>query len=425
MTEFPYMEMIFAVSHILLSCSMASLLIAPRLSARYMRRAGNAERSKSARCAIRITIASCMALILAVPASNGRHVPEAGVVHHLPKSPCLPGETHALYCRQTGGHLEDSRPRDAPPGRASGPARREFLNSYRGPARGRALEEKRTCKGECRRYSAKRPRTGSRYQAGQVRCQICDIWIDSRGAHTKDGEPAMQADTAWYCNCCQYRLRRVPRNSIYKPKKAGRPDPDLSYFNKHRALMLANLGRAIAETGGSAEQLDRRLPARMRAADIEYEFGSDIEEILEMARSEEPNKISLVAEFEAVRHRMKRVPAKHEMAAESRFSAEQYEAEFESWEHMLERLGYDPWYRKKDRVKKGRGREKPRHVMLGDDTDYMDIVRDGLKNEPVMAGLLDTVDAQIGTMDKRAVRRIALDVRLEGVGPRQQVLFES
>ena len=58
--------------------SMASLLIAPRLNSKYVRRIRNSDSSEPwMRGAVWLTVAlSCMILILAVPASNGREVPE-------------------------------------------------------------------------------------------------------------------------------------------------------------------------------------------------------------------------------------------------------------------------------------------------------------------------------------------------------------
>ena len=58
--------------------SMASLLIAPRLNSRYVRRIRNSDNpGRWMRGAVWLAAAlSCMILILAVPASNGREVPE-------------------------------------------------------------------------------------------------------------------------------------------------------------------------------------------------------------------------------------------------------------------------------------------------------------------------------------------------------------
>lgn len=66
------------VAHVCLSLSMASLLIAPRLNSRYVRRIRDTGSfGRWMRGAVWLTVAlSCMILILAVPASNGREVPE-------------------------------------------------------------------------------------------------------------------------------------------------------------------------------------------------------------------------------------------------------------------------------------------------------------------------------------------------------------
>lgn len=60
-----------------------------------------------------------------------------------------------------------------------------------------------TCKGICSRYKTKKIGTASRYSAGQSRCQVCAIYIKFDGL---------------YCPCCGYRLRKHPRNKLYKAK---------------------------------------------------------------------------------------------------------------------------------------------------------------------------------------------------------------
>ena len=44
---------------------------------------------------------------------------------------------------------------------------------------------KRICSKKCVNFKVKKPSTGGRYESGQARCQICDIWIDFRGAKLK------------------------------------------------------------------------------------------------------------------------------------------------------------------------------------------------------------------------------------------------
>lgn len=63
-----------------------------------------------------------------------------------------------------------------------------------------------TCKGICKKYKATGSFYGGRYNAGQKRCQVCEIYITHEGL---------------YCPCCGYRLRVKPRNRFYKAKLRG------------------------------------------------------------------------------------------------------------------------------------------------------------------------------------------------------------
>ena len=65
------------------------------------------------------------------------------------------------------------------------------------------------CKGICNEFKASRPSDGKRYESGQLRCQICEIYITIVGTHGSKG---------LYCKCCNYRVRGKPRNGIYKAK---------------------------------------------------------------------------------------------------------------------------------------------------------------------------------------------------------------
>lgn len=215
----------------------------------------------------------------------------------------------------------------------------------------------RTCTGKCKKYRVKKPPVGSRYGAGHARCQICDVWIDHRGGHLKDGTPASADSSGWFCNCCNYKVRRSPRNIEYKakirtavhgsgPSRRGRID--LEYFNKRRARMLRGIGEALALSDASGSPPDELLPAGMSADEISAEFEAGMDDLVELARSDSPNKASLIADLERCRHKLRLVPTREEMAADSKFTMEQYEAEFQSWEHLLDRLDYDPWYRDRE-----------------------------------------------------------------------------
>jgi len=79
--------------------------------------------------------------------------------------------------------------------------------------------QKRICLGICKRYQVKKPAKGKgRYETGQARCQTCEIWIDHNGCLLKDGSPATEGSMGWTCKCCNFRVRKKPRNSFYKEK---------------------------------------------------------------------------------------------------------------------------------------------------------------------------------------------------------------
>lgn len=60
-----------------------------------------------------------------------------------------------------------------------------------------------TCKGICPRYKASKQHGIGRYESGQKRCQVCEMFI--------------YYDGLW-CPCCGYRLRGKPRGSSQKAK---------------------------------------------------------------------------------------------------------------------------------------------------------------------------------------------------------------
>ncbi|WP_179364925.1 AAA family ATPase [Nitrosarchaeum sp. AC2] len=76
----------------------------------------------------------------------------------------------------------------------------------------------RPCKGICKQYRAERPKDGNRYSNGQVRCQICEIYMTKEGCKNKQGEQATEDTQDLFCKCCNYRVRSKPRNRIYKEK---------------------------------------------------------------------------------------------------------------------------------------------------------------------------------------------------------------
>ena len=60
-------------------------------------------------------------------------------------------------------------------------------------------ESNRRCKKICMSYKAKKPVMGSRYDIGQVRCSICEIYLTEEGMDN------------YYCRCCHCRVRSKSR----------------------------------------------------------------------------------------------------------------------------------------------------------------------------------------------------------------------
>ena len=116
------------------------------------------------------------------------------------------------------------------------------------------MELKRTCKGICKQFRVIKPTGKGRYESGQSRCQICDIWLDYRGAHLKDGSDVMIGSTGWYCKCCNYKMRQKPRNKVYKEKlRKERKFPGMS---KYHEFMLPILQICKDEQNHTKQELE-------------------------------------------------------------------------------------------------------------------------------------------------------------------------
>ncbi len=57
------------------------------------------------------------------------------------------------------------------------------------------------CKDKCESYRANKPFGKGRYEDGQSRCSMCDIFMRYAGI---------------WCPCCGTRLRKTPRSLKYK-----------------------------------------------------------------------------------------------------------------------------------------------------------------------------------------------------------------
>ncbi len=69
------------------------------------------------------------------------------------------------------------------------------------------------CKGLCKEHKIRKPRDGaSRYLSGQVRCQICGVFMSREACHDREDKPVTEDTVDLYCSCCNCMVRSRPRN---------------------------------------------------------------------------------------------------------------------------------------------------------------------------------------------------------------------
>lgn len=274
---------------------------------------------------------------------------------------------------------------------------------------------------------------------GQAQCRVCNVWVVAKGARLKDGSIATAGSVGWYCRCCQYKLRSIQRSIRYTPRlrSTGRiatdpevgstPSVDLSYFNRLRAELLQRLAAALPE---SRDLLGRSggeyLPVDV-IQDLRQEFG-DIGGLLDLAYDiDPPNKISMVVEFERVKSNLDRVPTKNEFEKISPLEIVSYDIEFGSWENFLDKLGHDPWYRRRDvtgeageqgRQLGGLAEEDHSSKVINYDNQSVydnvatlrENIRGVLEYDPAALKIFEMMEADIGDVDPVTLRRLADEV---------------
>ena len=287
------------------------------------------------------------------------------------------------------------------------------------------MEQKRTCSRICKQFRVTKPTGIGRYESGQCRCQTCDIWLDHKGCHLKDGSPAKDDSVGWFCNCCNFRVRRNPRNIEYKTKLRStlkdktQGSLDLTYFNKQRATIMKNLALCILKCGNDIRisDIENNLSNyySMSISDIEYEFGDSIEEMINLGMVyAPPNKISMILEFEKIKEKLGVVPTREEFDKHSKIQSSQYESEFQSWEHMLERLGYDPWYRpeykssKSNHINSSQIDDQNTESIKPTETleNIRNTINETLKDEPEMLQLFVILEQNISKLSTDEIEKL-------------------
>ena len=229
--------------------------------------------------------------------------------------------------------------------------------------------QKRTCEGICKKFQVKKPVGEGRYGSGQGHCQTCDTWIDHVGCHMKDGTLAIKESVGWFCNCCNFRVRQNPRNKIYKEKLRESKNEDNKshdvdsddlddsitaenlFISRDQANLLKKLTTLMPNVDEikSVLEITEKIPEQLQY-EINYNWG--IENFLIWATSyQKLNKISAIILFEKLKNEIEKVPSKDEFLNKVNHDEGWINKEFKSWEHFLDLLQYDPWYRTKKPMK--------------------------------------------------------------------------
>ncbi len=222
----------------------------------------------------------------------------------------------------------------------------------------------RTCMGNCKEFQVKRPVSGKRYGSGQGHCQICDTWIDHNGCHMNDGTEAQEGSVGWFCNCCNYRVRQKPRNKIYKEKlrndekeeveTSGYIEDEITaedlYISKKQASLLKEISLILPDSGEEFDVLKiiNKIPDSIQF-EIKDNWGSWGNFFKLALNFKQLNQISLIILFEKLNAKSEEVISKEYFLRTANVDEAWINSKFESWEHILELLGYDPWYRSKSK----------------------------------------------------------------------------
>lgn len=163
--------------------------------------------------------------------------------------------------------------------------------------------------------------------------------------------------------------------------------PEDLYISKGQARLLKNLVKYMPDFGDnikSENQLKEILESERYQ--IEDNWGS-VENFLKLGTNYfEINKISAIILFEKLHEKLEHVPKKEEFFYNFPVDENWIKNEFQSWQHFLELLNYDPWYRDKKReFQKNKQIEKESEITESDyeikiDKEQLDSIRETLKS---------------------------------------------
>lgn len=136
----------------------------------------------------------------------------------------------------------------------------------------------------------------------------------------------------------------VTKTQINKKSDSEYITSDELYVSKAQAKLIRNICYAI-NNNSAIDFLTFKKQLKLSGLDHLSEWMS-LENFFELMIDRKPNQISLIFEFEKLKRTIGETPTKDQIQQNSRFKIKEYENQFKTWADFLERLGYDPWYRK-------------------------------------------------------------------------------
>ena len=121
---------------------------------------------------------------------------------------------------------------------------------------------------------------------------------------------------------------------------------ELPYINKYQIEIIKKIAPILPN-----EIDDVNIDEISNIVNITKEYISQIfgsyEILFDMAYCiNPPNKISLIIEFEKTKNKIHKIPHLEDISSESKIDITGYMKEFGTWEKFLNKLEYDPWYKK-------------------------------------------------------------------------------
>lgn len=279
------------------------------------------------------------------------------------------------------------------------------------------------CVGRCQAYKQSKPPNKSRYSVGQVQCLICNVWLDYRGCHLKNGSKAKSDSLGMFCNCCNFRVRTKPRNTEYKNQLSNFSTSDdfsfedlyvskiaAGYIKKIIFLFPQNLSEL------DIDELENDIPESTTRF-ITQNFGISIKKFLEFLTDFETlNHFSIMSYFEILKRRGTDVPTKEIFLESFEIEESVIDDFFKSWEHFVEMMGYDPFYRNQSSNDKFDSRnsneyEEPNALTMNKDStelgtlqssnvDPKELLKEYLLQKQLQIGIVDDeINSQVDLLE--------------------------